>query len=139
MPARRRPAPLPLRRLEKAARLAAHAAHAPYSQFPVGAAVLAGSGKIYAGCNVENATFGLSNCAERTAIFSAVAAGERVIRCVVVFTPTKKPTAPCGACRQVIREFGAHARIVGVCTTAARLDTTLTTLLPEAFGPDNLR
>src|SRR5471032_1484186 len=135
----RRPAAPPLRRLEIAARAAARAAHAPYSKFPVGAAVLAGSGKIYPGCNVENASYGLTNCAERTAIFSAVAAGERVIRCIAVFTPTQTPAAPCGACRQVIREFGPRARVVSICDSAARLDTTLDVLLPDSFGPENLR
>ena len=126
------------RRLEKAARAAVRQAYAPYSKFCVGAAVLAGSGKIYRGCNVENAAYGLCNCAERTAIFNAVAAGERSVRAVVVYTPTARPTAPCGACRQVINEFGPHAVVIGVCATAARLETTLAALLPAAFGPDNL-
>lgn len=130
--------PPTLRRLEKAARAAAKAAHAPYSQFRVGAAVLAGSGKIYSGCNVENASFGLSNCAERTAIFSAVAAGERKIRCVAVYTPTLHATPPCGACRQVINEFGPQARVIAVCRSGERIDTTLDALLPGAFGPGNL-
>ena len=86
-----------LRRLEKNARAAAARAYAPYSEFPVGAAVLGGSGRIYAGCNVENASYGLCNCAERTAVFSAVAAGETSVRAVAVYTPTPLPTAPCGA------------------------------------------
>jgi len=128
-----------LRRLEKAARTAAKAAYSPYSKFPVGAAVLAGSGKIYAGCNVENASYGLCNCAERTAIFTAAAAREREIRAVVVFTPTSTPTAPCGACRQVINEFGPRAVVVSVCNSTKRIDTTLSALLGEAFGPKNLR
>jgi cytidine deaminase len=131
------PAPT-CRRLEKAARAAVRQAYAPYSKFRVGAAVLAGSGKIYRGCNVENAAYGLCNCAERTAIFSAVAAGERTVRAVVVYTPTAQPTAPCGACRQVINEFGPNAVVISVCATAARLEKTLAALLPEAFGPHNL-
>lgn len=126
------------RRLEQAARTAARAAYAPYSEFPVGSAVLAGSGKIYTGCNVENASYGLCNCAERTAIFTAVAAGERKIRAVVVYTPTPGPSAPCGACRQVINEFGPEALVSSVCDSADRLDTTLEQLLPSAFGPDDL-
>jgi len=124
--------------LERLARRAATASHSPYSRFPVGAAVLAGSGKTYAGCNVENASFGLCNCAERTAIFTAVAAGERKLRCVVVYTPTPRPTAPCGACRQVINEFGPQARVISICDSAQRIETTLDALLPAAFGPDDL-
>jgi cytidine deaminase len=126
------------RRLEKAARAAVRQAYAPYSKFRVGAAVLAGSGQIYRGCNVENAAYGLCNCAERTAIFNAVAAGERSVRAVAIYTPTAQPTAPCGACRQVINEFGPQAVVIGVCATAARVETTLAALLPAAFGPDNL-
>lgn len=128
-----------LRRLEKAARTAARAAYAPYSKFTVGAAVLAASGKIYAGCNVENASYGLCNCAERTAIFTAAAAGERKLRAVAVFTPTPQPTMPCGACRQVINEFGSDATVVSVCDSAQRIETTLGALLPAAFGPKDLR
>src|SRR4051812_37746998 len=98
-----------LRRLETAARNAAKVSYAPYSKFRVGTALLAGSGKIYVGCNVENASSGLCNCAERTAVFTAAAAGERKIKAVVVYTPTANPTMPCGACRQVINEFGSEA------------------------------
>ena len=128
-----------LRRLEKTARAAAKKSYSPYSKFAVGAAVLAGSGKIYAGCNVENASFGLCNCAERTAIFSAAAAGERRLRAVAVYTPTPQPTMPCGACRQVINEFGPEATIVSVCDSGQRIETTLDALLPAAFGPKDLR
>src|SRR5678815_1490015 len=91
-----------LRRREKAARAAARASYSPYSKFRVGTAVLTVSGKIYGGCNVENASYGLCNCAERTAIFTAVSAGDRKLRAVVVYTPASTPTMPCGACRQVI-------------------------------------
>ena len=127
-----------LRRLEKCARSASARAYAPYSRFPVGAAVLGGSGKVYAGCNVENASYGLCNCAERTAIFSAVAAGERSIRAVTVYTPTPLPTAPCGACRQVIHEFGPDALVISVCDAKNRVETRLPALLPGAFGPGAL-
>jgi cytidine deaminase len=127
-----------LRRLEKAARNAARESYAPYSKFPVGAAVLGRTGKVYAGCNVENASFGLCNCAERTAIFSAVAAGERTIKAVAVYTPTPLPTAPCGACRQVIHEFGPEALVIGVCDSKARIEIRLPALLPAAFGPGDL-
>lgn len=125
-------------RLERLARRAAKTSYSPYSRFPVGAAVLAGSGKTYTGANVENASYGLCNCAERTAIFTAVAAGERKIACVVVYTPTRSVTPPCGACRQVINEFGPQARVISVCDSEDRIDTTLDALLPGAFGPGNL-
>jgi len=127
-----------LRRLEKAARDAAKRSYSPYSKFRVGSAILAGSGKVYTGCNVENASYGLCNCAERSAIFTAASAGERTIRAVVVYTPTTTPTAPCGACRQVINEFGPDAVVVSVCKSAKRIDTSLPALLGEAFGPKNL-
>ena len=127
-----------IRRLEKAARAAARSSYSPYSKFRVGTAVLAGSGKIYAGCNVENASYGLCNCAERTAIFTAATAGERKLRAVVVYTPTPTPTMPCGACRQVINEFGSQAVVISVCNSSKRIETTLPMLLTEAFGPENL-
>ncbi len=125
-------------RLEKTAREAAARAYAPYSKFRVGAAVWAGSGKIYGGGNVENASYGLCNCAERTAVFTALASGERTLKAVVVYTPTAKPTAPCGACRQVLNEFGPSAAVLSICDTSARLETTLESLLPMAFGPERL-
>jgi cytidine deaminase len=125
------------RKLETAAKKAAAKAYAPYSKFNVGAAVVAGSGKIYAGCNVENASYGLTNCAERSAIFAAIAAGEKQIRCVAVYTPTKNVTPPCGACRQVINEFGPEARVLCLCDTTGQIETTLDALLPGAFGPGN--
>lgn len=132
------PSPTLIARLERLARRAAKTSYSPYSHFAVGAAVLAGSGKSYSGTNVENASFGLCNCAERTAIFTAVAAGERKITCVVVYTPTSSVTPPCGACRQVINEFGPQAKVISICDSADRIDTTLEALLPGAFGPGNL-
>ncbi len=130
--------PAYLRRLEKTARAAARASYSPYSEFPVGAAIVCGSGKIFSGCNVENASYGLCNCAERTAIFTAAATGERVVRAVVVYTPTPTPSSPCGACRQVINEFGPDALVIGVCDGPGRIATTSSALLPAAFGPKNL-
>lgn len=130
--------PALLIRLERLARRAAKASYSPYSRFSVGAAILTGSGKIYGGTNVENASYGLCNCAERTAIFTAAAAGERKITCVVVYTPTPSATPPCGACRQVINEFGPQARVISLCDSDDRIDTTLDALLPGAFGPGNL-
>ncbi len=134
------PTPAQLKQLKAAARNAARAAYAPYSRFQVGAAVLTSSGKIFAGCNVENASYGLTNCAERTAIFTAVASGEKGLKlqCVVVYTPTNAPTAPCGACRQVIHEFGPKARVISVCRGPGQLDVSIGKLLPGAFGPADL-
>jgi cytidine deaminase, homotetrameric len=127
-----------LARLEAAARKAARAAYAPYSRFPVGAALLMRSGKTFTGCNVENASYGLCNCAERTALFTAVAAGERELAAVAVYTPTATASSPCGACRQVLNEFGPDALVISVCDTADRIEAPLASLLPSAFGPRNL-
>jgi cytidine deaminase len=132
------PSPAQLTKLKAAAKEAATRAYAPYSKFRVGAAVLSVSGKIFTGCNVENASYGLCNCAERTALFSAVAAGERKFKCVVVYTPTKTATAPCGACRQVIYEFGPRIRVHSFCHGLDRIDGSIRSLLPAAFGPEDL-
>ena len=134
------PTPAQLRALESAAKQAARRAYAPYSKFHVGAAILTATGRVYTGCNVENASYGLCNCSERTAIFNAVAAGETKLRlrCVVVYTPTPTATAPCGACRQVIYEFGPETRVISICRSRERQDHTIGELLPGAFGPDNL-
>ena len=113
-------------------------AYVPYSQFQVGAALATRDGKVYHGCNVENASFGLTNCAERTAIFKAISEGATEITQVVVYTPTGEPTTPCGACRQVIREFGKNAKCVSICDSEQRLETTLEALLPQSFGPEYL-
>ena len=132
--------PVQLQKLKAAARAAAGRAYAPYSKFCVGAAVLTDAGKIHAGCNVENASYGLSVCAERNALFGAVAAGGKKLRikCVVVYTPTRTATAPCGACRQVIHEFGPAARVISICAGHDHLDVSLGALLPGAFGPQDL-
>jgi cytidine deaminase len=118
--------------LVAAAREVREHAHAPYSGFRVGAAVLAASGRVYVGCNVENASFGATVCAERNAIGAAVAAGEREISAVAVFTEADTPTMPCGLCRQVILEFGPRARVVAA-TPGAERRTTMAELLPEPF------
>ncbi len=131
--------PLQARRLAAAARRSAGASHAPYSRFKVGAAVLTRGGKIFTGCNVENASLGLTLCAERAAVSRAVAEGRREVVAVAVYTPTPRPTPPCGACRQVINEFGPTAAILCVCDSPERIETTLDQLLPGAFGPGDLR
>jgi cytidine deaminase len=119
------------------ARRVSQLAYAPYSQFYVGAVVVAG-GQSYSACNVENASYGLSCCAERNAIFKMVADGQKQLECVVIFTPTDQPTAPCGACRQVLNEFGPTARLISACRGSQRIDSTIDQLFPQAFGPKNL-
>ena len=127
------PAESQWRALAQAARAASRLAHCPYSRFPVGAAVLSGDGAIFAGCNVENASYGLTVCAERNAVSRAVAEGARSIDAVLVYTPTAAPVTPCGACRQVIAEFGNAARIRCICDGPGMLEFGLTDLLPSAF------
>lgn len=124
--------------LTAAARRASERAYCPYSRFRVGAAVLTDDGTIVSGCNVENASYGLTICAERNAIFHAVALGHVRIVAVAIYTPTPIPSAPCGACRQVINEFGPDAAILSVCDGPDVLHRTLAELLPDAFGPRNL-
>lgn len=105
-------------------------AYAPYSNFAVGAALLAADGRIFPGCNVENISYGLTNCAERVAIGAAVAAGVRSFQAVVVVADTGVPISPCGACRQVLAEFGVLR--VMLVNRAERLEFTLEELLPRA-------
>jgi cytidine deaminase len=126
------------KKMRTAAKAASRRAYCGYSEFPVGAALLTADGSIVAGCNVENASYGLSMCAERSAVFRMVAGGELEIVAVVVYTPTKVPTAPCGACRQVLFEFGADAEVISICDTETELRSTVRDLLPGAFGPANL-
>jgi cytidine deaminase len=104
----------------------------------VGAAVLTTDGKIYSGCNVENASYGLTSCAERNAIFHAVSRGSKQIAAVMVYTPTPNPSAPCGACRQVINEFGPDAEVYCACDGKDTLCVSNRELLKHAFGPQNL-
>ena len=114
-------------------------AYAPYSHFAVGAAVQAKSGAIYSGCNVENASYGLTVCAERNALFQAIAAGEREFSILAVVADTPQPVAPCGACRQVMAEFGVDI-IVLANLAGDVLAYRLEELLPAAFqgGNDNI-
>jgi cytidine deaminase len=129
----------PIDFLREDAQAAASRAYAPYSRFRVGAALLTRSGKIFTGCNVENASYGLTNCAERTAVFQMVAAGERELAAIVIYTPTATPTAPCGACRQVLNEFNPDAEVISVCDGPEVIRSTVRNLLPGAFGPANLK
>lgn len=124
--------------MRTAARAAMQNAYCRYSKFRVGAAVLTADGEIFAGCNVENASYGLTMCAERNAIFQAVAKGARSLTAIVIVTPTKSPTPPCGACRQVINEFGPNAEVFIFGRGKNGQKITLSKLLPRAFGPLNL-
>jgi cytidine deaminase len=124
--------------MRAAAQAAMRNAYSPYSKFRVGAAVLTAEGEIFAGCNVENASYGLTSCAERNAIFQAVAKGQRKLKAIVIVTDTKALTPPCGACRQVINEFGPRAEIFIFGRGKAGQKHTLSKLLPRAFGPLNL-
>jgi cytidine deaminase len=121
-------------RLLRAARKVMKHAHAPYSNFRVGAAFLTTKGKLFVGCNVENASYGLTNCAERTAIFSAVAElGPKIeIRSIAVVNDQGVPCSPCGACRQVIYEFGPDATVLFQGKKAWK-KSHITELLPEGF------
>jgi cytidine deaminase len=121
-----------------AARSAQARAYAPYSEFRVGAALEAADGTVFLGCNVENASYGLTICAERAAVFAAVSAGATRFRRAVVVSDVDPPAAPCGACRQVLAEFGLDLLIEGVGSKSA-VQWRLSELLPAAFGPEQLR
>lgn len=131
-------ADIPWSRLHHVAKQAASRAYAPYSRFSVGAAVWTVEGRLFSAANVENASYGLTLCAERNAIFTAVSARALQIEAVAIFTPTAEPTAPCGACRQVIREFGPLAQIRSFSNGPLPACWTLPELLPDSFGPDHL-
>lgn len=124
------------RPLIRAARAARARAYAPYSRCSVGAAALTLDGSIYGGANVENASYGLTQCAERVAMQTAVAAGRRRIVAVAIAGPAG--ISPCGACRQVMAEFGVRAVVIAAAGTAPAV-VALADLLPRAFGPWNLR
>ena len=124
-------------RLIEAAGAVRSNAHAPYSKFMVGAALLDEKGGVHVGCNVENASYGLSVCAERHAIAAAVSAGMERIEALAVVTETDPPSAPCGACRQVLVEFGDFPVILAN-PEGERVVTRVADLLPGAFTPDSL-
>jgi len=124
------------------ARTAAETAYCPYSRFAVGAAILWEDGSCTTGVNVENASYPVSLCAERSAVSAGVGAGQRVLRRVAVWADVEDVVAPCGACRQVLHEFcegqAESVEVILAGRTTSR-STTLQALLPEAFGPDALR
>ena len=142
VPATRTPTQEEQEALVAAALAVRQRAYAPYSRFRVGAALLTSRGEIVAGCNVENISYGLTNCAERTAIFTARAAGQLgsaqggpTIVAVAVVGKGAAPLTPCGACRQVIAEFGPGCTVICANLRGERRVTTLAELLPDAFGP----
>jgi cytidine deaminase len=121
------------------ARQARERAYVPYSRFPVGAALLGRSGRVYTGCNVENAAYPLSTCAERTAVTKAVSEGEREFEAIAVVTATG--ATPCGGCRQILREFGGpegELRVIVADTAGQIRRFTIAELLPAGFTPEQL-
>ena len=125
-------------RLVREAREAATRAYAPYSEFTVGAALLGASGKIYAGCNVENASYGLTICAERAAVFHAVSQGEQQFLAMGLSVPGAG--SPCGACRQVLYEFAPDLKLfIGSESGETIREVLVQELLPGAFGPSDLQ
>ncbi len=123
--------------IQAAATVRGHA-FAPYSRFKVGAAARGASGRIHTGCNVESASFGLTCCAERVAVFKAVSEGETEIVAVAVVTDVSPPAAPCGACRQVLFEFGADMAVVRANLSGERIDAVMRDLLPDGFDGKSL-
>lgn len=119
--------------LVAAARAARAHAHAPYSRFAVGAAIETGDGRVFTGANIENATYGLTICAERVAIFTAMSAGVRVFRRIAIVAATDAPTPPCGACRQILWEFAGDLEVVLANETRETGHHRLSALLPLPF------
>jgi len=126
-------------RLLEAAKGALANAHSPYSGLRVGAALLAEDDSVHAGCNVESASYGLTICAERSAVFRAVADGARGFRAVVITTDRDGALMPCGACRQVLHELEPGLLVTVVGADGERVDTTIAALLPEAIGESDIK
>jgi len=125
--------------LVKQALMAREYAYVPYSGYRVGAAVLTKAGQIYTGCNIENASYGLTNCAERTALFKAISSGESSFAALAVAVDGNLPASPCGACRQVIREFfDDESEIILVNEEGQGGSTTIEQLLPGGFTKNNM-
>lgn len=120
------------------ARLARRRAYSPYSRVRIGAAVLTSKGKVYTGCNIENASYGLSCCAERTAIFKAVSDGHTDLVAIAVVGKSEDFTKPCGACRQVMAEFNPKMKVLRRGLDGFSADNTVSELLPDEFGPAEL-
>jgi cytidine deaminase len=124
--------------LVTAARAVLQNAYCPYSGLSVGAALRARDGSLHLGCNVENASFGLTICAERNALFQAVAGGARDFDAIAIAVSRPEPLLPCGACRQVLREFSGGLRVICVGSGPGRVERVLEELLPDAIGPGDL-
>ncbi len=124
-------------RLLKAAGQARNRAYAPYSGFSVGAAILTGDDAVFAGCNVENSSYGLTICAERVALFKAVSEGSMNFEAVALMTDTPEPVMPCGACRQVLAEFNPELTVISGTLKGKSMSRRLSELLPEAFELKN--
>ncbi len=122
------------------ARGAMEKSYSPYSEFPVGAVIKAQSGKLYAGCNVENAAYPAGSCAEQGAISAMILGGDTKIQEMVVMGNGKQLVSPCGSCRQRIREFADPETVIHICDkNGVRKSMTLDELLPVSFGPENLK
>ena len=124
--------------LIKVAALARQRAHAPYSKYKVGAAIRTKRNKVHAGANIENASYGLTVCAERTAVFAAVNAGDKVFDAIAIVIDGDRLPSPCGACRQVLAKFSPDMRVILATSGGLRKATSLTELLPEPFLPGSL-
>jgi cytidine deaminase len=118
--------------LENAALRVRKRAYAPYSNFQVGAALESTDGKIFSGCNVENISYGLTICAERNAVFAAIAVGTRSFRRIVIVADSKEPVTPCGACRQVLSEFSENMEIISINLQSHKFRAKLSKLLPRS-------
>lgn len=127
-----------LTRLRERALAAMERAYAPYSEFRVGAALLATDGSVTEGCNVENASFPAGLCAERAAVAAAVTRGNRTFEAVMIATEAEEPTPPCGICRQVLMEFSPHLVVLGVTRGGREARWMLDELLPQAFTPHSM-
>jgi cytidine deaminase len=125
--------------LVRVASLARQRAHAPYSKYKVGAAIRTKRNKVHSGANVENASYGLTVCAERTAAFAAVNAGDTVFDAIAIVIDDERLPTPCGACRQVLAEFSPAMRVILATAGGKRKVTSLRELLPDPFLPENLR
>lgn len=113
-------------------------AYVPYSTFKVGAALETIEGIIFTGCNIENASYGLTICAERVAFYRAIARGYKQFKTILTVTESHEPTSPCGACRQVMYEFAPHLQVIMMTTTGEKIEKSLQELLPGAFSKDSL-
>ncbi|MCD7033059.1 cytidine deaminase [Metabacillus sp. GX 13764] len=126
-------------KLIEEAKAAREMAYVPYSKFKVGAALLTKDGKVYRGCNIENAAYSMCNCAERTALFKAYSEGDREYQAIAVVADTNRPVPPCGACRQVISELcGKDMAVILTNLKGDVEELTVATLLPGAFSPEDL-